>query len=283
MGRLRDKMDADLKLAGLSESTRRHYIHHVRHFVKFHRRPPEEMGEAEVRAFLLHLVQQGRAAGTLLVYRGALRFLYEVTLRRPEVMAGIPWPKQRRHMTSVLTPGEVARILDAAPSPFWRVFMVCAYATGLRRFEVLNLQAADIDAAAGLTRVTRGKGDKPRVVMLDPTLLMALRQHWRFQGLPGPWLFPARAIGSWANRPADLRKASAAFREAVAKTGIGRRVTLHGLRHAFATHLLEDGVDLHTIQRLLGHEDIATTTRYAQVRTDRIRATPSPLAKLLQR
>jgi site-specific recombinase XerD len=283
MGRLRDKMDADLKLAGLSESTRRHYIDHARHFVKFHRRPAEQMGEPEVRAFLLHLVEQKRATGTMLVYLGALRFLYGVTLGRPEVMAGIPWPKARRPEPEVLTPHEVARILDAAPSPFWKAYLVTAYATGLRRCEVLHLRAPDIDAQAGLVRVTRGKGGKPRTVMLDPGLLATLRRHWRFHALPGPWLFPQRVFGAWVDRPADERKASAAFHHAAVGANIGRRVTLHGLRHSFATHLLEGGVDLHTIQRLLGHEDIATTARYAHVRLDRIRATPSPLATLPQR
>ncbi len=283
MGRLRDKMDADLKLAGRSESTRRHYIDCARRFVKFHRRPAEEMGAAEVRGFLLHLVEQRRATGTILVYLGALRFLYSITLDRPEVMAGIPWPKARRPEPEVLTPGEVARILEAAPSPFWRAYLVTAYATGLRRCEVLNLRAPDIDAEAGLLRVTRGKGGKPRTVMLDSGLLAILRRHWRFHALPGPWLFPGRALGAWVDRPADLRRASAAFRQAAVAAKMGRRGTLHGLRHSFATHLLEGGVDLHTIQRLLGHEDIATTARYAHVRLDRIRATPSPFAALRKR
>jgi len=283
MGRLRDKMDADLVLVGHSESTRRHYLNHIRHFVTFHMRPPEEMGEAEVRAFLLHLVALGRAQGTLLVYVGALRFLYTVTLGRPEVMATVPWPKDRRCPPEILTVGEVGRVLAAAPSPFWRAYLTAAYATGLRREELVRLRACDIDGAAGLLRVQRGKGGKSRVVMLDPGLLATLRAHWRLHRLPGPWLFPARANGAWQDRPADLRKASASFRQAADAAGIERRVTLHGLRHAFATHLLEDGVDLLTIQRLLGHADVATTAVYAQVRTDRIRATKSPLANLPQR
>lgn len=283
MGRLRDKMDADLLLVGHSESTRVHYVNSVRNFVKFHKRPPEEMGEAEVRAFLLHLVALGRAPGTLLVYVGALRFLYTVTLGRPEVMATIPWPKDRRRPLEVLTVGEVVRVLAAAPSPFWRTFLTAAYGSGLRRQELACLRAEDIDSAAGLLRVQHGKGGKSRVVMLDPGLLTTLRAHWRLHRLPGPWLFPARADGAWKDRPVDLREASVAFRRAADAAGIERRVTLHGLRHAFATHLLESGVDLLTIQRLLGHADVATTAIYAQVRTDRIRATKSPLANLPRR
>jgi site-specific recombinase XerD len=152
----------------------------------------------------------------------------------------------------------------------------------MRREELARLRAGDIDSRAGLIRVQRGKGGKSRAVMLDPGLLTTLRAHWRLHRLPGPWLFPAQAHGAWRDHPVDLAVASAAFRQAADAAGIQQRVTLHGLRHAFATHLLEDGVDLLTIQRLLGHADLKTTAIYAQVRTDRIRATKSPLANLPQ-
>jgi site-specific recombinase XerD len=281
MGRLRDKMDADLKLAGRSESTRSHYIGCVALFVKFHRRPPEEMGEREVRRFLLCLAEKRKlSVGRYLQYLGALKFLYGVTLGRPEVVAGIPWPKMKRRRPDVLTRDEVARVLEAAPTLYWCAFLTTAYAAGLRRMEVAALRASDIDSRSGLIRVACGKGGKPREVMLDPTLLTTLRAHWRHHRLPGPWLFPARARKGWADHPVHLGQASEAFREALLLAGIARRVTLHGLRHAFATHLLEDGVDLYTLQQLLGHDRIETTTRYTLVRTDRIRATPSPLAKL---
>lgn len=281
MGRLRDKMSADLKLAGRSESTRAQYIRCAVLFVKFHGRGPEEMGEPEVRTFLLFLKEtQKLSVGRYLQYLGALKFLYGVTLGRPEVMSGIPWPRIRRTRLGVLTRDEVARVLDEAPSPFWHAFLTTAYASGLRRMEVAALQATDIDAKSGLLRVARGKGGKTREVMLDPGLLAVLRTHWRTQKLPGPWLFPARARRGWADHAVDLGQASGAFQSALTAAKIGRRITLHGLRHAFATHLLEDGVDLCTLQQLLGHDRMETTTLYTQVRTDRIRATPSPLAKL---
>lgn len=281
MGRLRDKMNADLMLAGLSASTRASYIDGARRFVKHFMRPPEAMGEAEVRSFLLHLaVERKVAVGTYLPYLGALKFLYGVTLGRPEVVAGIPWPKMRRRRPDVLTRPEVASVLDAASTPYWRAFFTTAYAAGLRRMEVAALRAQDLDSRSGLIRVACGKGGKAREVMLDPELLVTLRQHWREHRLPGPWLFPARARSGWADHPVHLGQASAAFHTAVLAAGIGRRVTLHGLRHAFATHLLEDGTDLYTLQQLLGHDRLETTTRYTQVRTDRIRATPSPLARL---
>jgi site-specific recombinase XerD len=281
MGRLRDKMNADLILAGRSASTRASYIDCARRFVKHFMRSPEAMGETEVRSFLLHLaVERKVAVGTYLPYLGALKFLYGVTLGRPEVVAGIPWPKMRRRRPDVLTRPEVAAVLEAAPTSFWRAFFTTAYAAGLRRMEVAALRAQDLDSRSGLIRVACGKGGKAREVMLDPDLLATLRQHWREHRLPGPWLFPARGPNGWADHPVHLGQASAAFRQALLEAGIGRRVTLHGLRHAFATHLLEDGVDLYTLQQLLGHDRLETTTRYTQVRTDRIRATPSPLRKL---
>lgn len=285
MGRLRDKMDADLELAGFAVSSRKRYLNCAENFVKHWGVSPEAMGEQEVRSFLLHLRRERRlATGTYLAYLGAITFLYRVTLRRPAVVEGLRWPKDRRSRPDVLTRDEVARVLDAAPSLYWRAFFTTSYATGLRRMEVAALRASDIDGKAGLIRAWCTKGGAAREVMLDPALLADLRHHWRHHRLPGPWLFPARkgrGEGSgWADRPVNLRRATAAFQEARLAAGICRPICLHGLRHAFATHLLEDGVDLRTLQHLLGHADITTTSIYTHVRTDHIRATPSPLAKL---
>ena len=281
MGRLRDKMDADLRLAGRSESTRRNYLDCAKLFVKHFMRPAEAMGEAEVRQFLLHLAEESKVSvGRYLQYLGALKFLYGVTLGRKDVVAGIPWPHVPRRSLDVLTRPEVAAILTAAPSAYWRAFFMTGYATGMRRMEVAALQIQDIDAAAGLIRVRCGKGGKARLVMLDPELHATLREHWRLHRLPGPWLFPGRAAWGWSGLPVALREATQTFHKTAIAAGISRRVTLHGLRHAYATHSLEDGVDLATLQQILGHEHLETTVRYTQVRTDRIRSTPSPLAKL---
>lgn len=282
MGHVRDRMEAAMKLAGLSASTRSHYIGAAKAFVKFAARPPEQLGQAEVWEFLLHQREvRNVSVGRYLVFLGALRYLFTVTLQRPDVMAGIPWPKMHRRRPEVMTRGEVARVLDAARTPFWRTYLTTAYAAGLRRMEVARLRTGDIDRHAGLIRVVAGKGDKARDVMLDPALLERLREHWRREGLTGTLLFPARnRYGGWADHPVDLRLASAAFREAADQAALTRHMTLRSLRTAFATHLLEDGVDVFTLQRLLGHEHLETTARYAVVRTDRIRATPSPLSKL---
>lgn len=281
MGHFRDRMDADLRLAGHAESTRKHYIGCARLYVKQFMRAPDKMGENEVREFLLGLRERDLSVGRYLQYLGALKFLYGTTLRRPEVTAGIPWPKMRRRRPNVMTRDEVARVLAGARTAYWRAFLTTAYGAGLRRMEVAALRAEDIDSKGGLVRVVSGKGDRPREVMLDPELLAVLREHWKVHHLAGPWLFPEREGGGWADRPVALDKASAAFRDAAAAAKLTRRgVSLRSLRTAFATHLLEDGVDVFTLQQLLGHERLETTGRYARVRTDRIRATPSPLSKL---
>lgn len=280
MGHIRDRMNADLVLAGRSESTRRKYIGYARLFVKFFRRSPEELGENHVRQFLLHLRDRNLSTGCYLQYLGAIKFLFAVTLRRPDVTDAIPWPKMKTARPPVLTRDEVARVLASAATPCWRAFLTTTYAAGLRRMEVAHLRATDIDANAGLLYVTHTKGNKPRAVMLDPELLLQLRAHWKSHALPGPCLFPARRQARWADHPVALSLASAAFQQAAEKAKLGRYMTLRSLRTAFATHCLEDGTDVFTLQQLLGHESLTTTQRYVDVRTDRIRTTPSPLSKL---
>lgn len=282
MGHVRDRMDADLRLARRAESTRAKYLRCARAFVKHFMRPPESMGETEVRRFLLHLAMERKlAVGTYVVYLAAIVFLYRVTLRRPEVVAGIPWPRMPRRRPVVMTRDEVRRAIEAAHSPYWQAFLATAYGAGLRRMEVANLRVEHIDGKEGLLRVVRGKGGKDRDVMLDSVLLGVLRRHYKRHSLPGPWLFPSRhPRGGWKDRHVHLGTASKAFATARANAKITRKVTLHGMRHAFATHLLEDGVDPYTLQKILGHDRFETTERYLDVRTDHIRATPSPLGKL---
>jgi site-specific recombinase XerD len=283
MGRLRDRMESDLRLAMRAESTRKHYIGCARLFVKFFMVSPDKLGQADVRKFLLHLIDRKLSVGRYVQYLAAIRFLFTVTLQRPEVTAGIPWPRMRHRRIDVMTRDEVARVLAAAPTPYWRTFLTTAYAAGLRRREVAMLRAENIDSRSGLIRIVgTGKGEKSREVMLDPELLVQLRLHWRSEGLPGPWLFPRRAClhDGWSLVPVALDAASTAFRKARLAAKITRPVSLRSLRSAFATHLIEDGTDVFTLQQLLGHEDLDTTRKYTQVRTDRIRATPSPLSKL---
>ncbi len=283
MGHVRDRMDADLRLVGHAESTRTRYINCAKRYVKHFMRPPAEMGEAEVRKFMLHLTEDRRlAVGTRLQYLGAIKFLYRVTLERPEEVGAIPWPRRKRRDPIVPTREEVERLLDATTSnPYWRAFFLTAYASGLRRMEVVALRAEHIDSRSGLIRVEHGKGDKARQVRLDPHLLGALRDHWRQRRLPGPWLFPTPdPRGGWRDQPISRSAATAAFRRFADAAGLRRSLSLHSLRHAYATHLLEDGVNLRKLQVLLGHRRIETTAQYTRVRTDAIRATPSLLQKL---
>lgn len=279
MGRLRDRMQSDLELAGKSEGTQDKYLTCTKAYTRFHMRPPEEMGRAEVREFLLHLIKErGVAPSTSNTYLYALRFLYDVTLQRPDVCDGIPRRRYREQPPTVPTPAEVAGILEAAPSLYYRTFFLAAYGAGMRGNEICHMRVEDIDSKLGVIRVNYPKGGRRRMAMLGPRLLSCLREYWRHYRPPGPWVFPTRAGGvRWSDRPLRRERATHVFTQTRRRAGIDRPVTLHGLRHAFATHLLEAGVDLHTIQVLLGHRQVETTARYLEVRTDLIRRTPSPL------
>lgn len=281
MSRLRDRMESDLILSGKAESTRETYIACVKTFVAHHdQQPPARLGREDVRSFLLHkLLDCGICASTYVVYLASLKFLYGVTLRRPEVTDGIPYPKARRKPPVVPTTEEVIRILEATASVYYRTLFMTAYAAGLRGDEVCHLRVEDIDSAAGVLHIRHTKGRRPRTLMLGERLLTALRAYWKAVRPRGSWVFPSR-VGKreqWPDRPVTRQRASTVFRQVRRAAGIDRPVTLHCLRHGFATHLLEAGVDLHTIQVLLGHQQIETTTRYMEVRTDLIRRTPSPL------
>jgi integrase len=248
------------------------------------------MGEAEVRAWLLHLRQERRLArSTYMVHYAALRFLYGQTLGRPEVFANIPTPAVRRPPTPrVLTRSEVRRIIDRAPSRIARAAFLTSYGAGLRISEVCNLQIGDIRSADGLLIVRSGKGGMDRTAMLSPVLLGELRAYWKEERPPGPWIFPARVVPrsaygpKWADHPASTHSVADWFRLAVRIADVHGHVTFHTLRHSFATHLLEDNVDMRTIQVLLGHSAIDTTTRYTHVRPELIRRTPSPIEALLR-
>jgi integrase len=274
-------MEADLVLAGKSARTRATYLQCAQTFAAHQQRSPAQMGREEARGFLLHLtrVRQVKPA-TYVVYWSALKFLYAVTLQRPAVMDGIPRPRVPRPPPDVFTRAEVTAVLDAAPCQYLRTLWLTAYACGLRGEEVCQLRVEDVDSRSGLLHVRHGKGDKARVVKLPDRLLEALRHYWREERPPRPWLFPARCAGRarFAERPVKRGTVSHWFTRTVQETLATRRhLTMHGLRHAYATHLLEAGVDVALIQVLLGHADAQTTQRYLRVRTDLIRRTPSPL------
>lgn len=276
MGSTHDRMQSDLRLRNLSPRTVSGHLACARRFIAFHGRPADELDESDVRAFLHHLEAQGLGAATRKAHVAALRFLYRVTLRRPEVVDAIPYPKVPKHLPEVLSQSEVEALFTHAQGPKHRAILVTTYAAGLRAGEVVTLTPADIDSGRGLLHVRRGKGCKPRYVMLAKRLLLELRQYWRLERPAGPWLFPGRAPDAHIS----IRAVQHGFDRARVAAGITREVSLHTLRHSFATHLLEAGTDLRTIQALLGHADLRTTLCYLRIRTDHIERCQSPLDRL---
>lgn len=281
MGQLREKMKADLKLRRYRAATVRAYLRCARKFVEYHWRPAEEMGEPEVRKFLLYLVNDRQAsAANQKMHVAAIKFLYGVTLDRPELAVRFPWPRMpARKLPDILERSEVERLLDAVESMKHRAILMTAYAAGMRINEACSLKTTDIDSRRGLIHIRDGKRGRDRFVMLSPRLLAFLREYWKQTRPTGPELFPGKIAGR-AVTPDAVR---AALRKAVARAGIKKHVTPHVLRHCFATHLLEGGEDIRTIQVLLGHGSIRTTARYTQVSERHIGRTQSPLDRPVNR
>jgi integrase/recombinase XerD len=272
---LRRRMVEDMTVRNLSPATQRSYLYAVAKFSRFFGKSPERLDLEDVRTYQVHLASQGIAWATLNQTVAALRFFYGVTLGRPEIPERIAYAREPRRLPVVLSADEVVRFLEAVPSLKSRTALTTAYAAGLRVSEVVALKVADIDSGRMLIRVERGKGGKDRYVMLSAQLLAILRTYWRL-AKPRHWLFPGRD----EERPIDQTVLHAACRSACEAAGLTKHVTVHTLRHSFATHLLESGADIRIIQVLLGHTNISTTARYAQVATSTIQGTASPLDRL---
>jgi integrase/recombinase XerD len=272
---LRRRMVEDMTVRNLSPATQRSYLYAVAKFSRFFGKSPERLELEDVRTYQVHLASQGIAWATLNQTVAALRFFYGVTLGRPEIPERIAYAREPRRLPVVLSADEVVRFLEAVPSLKSRTALTTAYAAGLRVSEVVALKVADIDSERMLIRVEQGKGGKDRCVMLSAQLLAILRTYWRL-AKPRHWLFPGRD----EERPIDQTVLHAACRSACEAAGLTKHVTVHTLRHSFATHLLESGADIRIIQVLLGHTNISTTARYAQVATSTIQGTASPLDRL---
>lgn len=272
---LRRRMIEDMTVRNLSPATQRCYVHAVAKFSRYFGRSPERLGLEDVRAFQVHLVSTGISWAALNQTVCALRFFYGVTLDHGEIPERIPYAREPRKLPVVLSADEVVRFLEAVPSLKTRTALTTAYAAGLRVSEVVGLRIGDVDSARMVIRVEHGKGGKDRYVMLSVQLLAILRSYWRL-ARPEHWLFPGRE----ADKPIDVQVLHAACRSACAAAGLDKRVTVHTLRHSFATHLLENGTDIRIIQVLLGHANLSTTARYAQVSNGLIRRTQSPLDRL---
>jgi integrase/recombinase XerD len=273
---LRRRMIDDMGLRNLAPKTIEVYTQRVAAFARHFKRSPEALGPDEVRAYLLHLVQERHVSWSYYNQTvAALRFLYEVTLERQGVMQRIRCPKVPKKLPVVLSQDEVTRVLSAVGSLKHRALLMTAYAAGLRVSEVASLRIEDIDSKRMVIRVRQGKGRKDRYVMLSPRLLAILREYWKATR-PAEWLFPGDIPGRPLTEASVQRVCVRAGRDA----GLDKHVTVHTLRHSFATHLLEAGTDIRTIQVLLGHRNLKTTAIYTHVSPAAVEATHSPLDRL---
>ncbi len=278
---LRQRMLEDMAMRGLREKTQHDYIHFVRSFAAFLKRSPDTATAEDIRRFQVHQVDSGVQPPTINCSVSALRFLFTVTLDRPDLSRRFVLARQPRKLPNVLSVEEVGLLLEAAPGTKYKAALGTAYGAGLRVSEVAALKVDDIDSTRMLIRIEQGKGRKDRNAMLSPQLLALLRLWWR-EGkrrnvlLPHGWLFPGRNC----LEPVSTRQLNRAVHEAAEVAGIKKRVTPHTLRHSFATHLLEQDVDIRVIQVLLGHSKLDTTALYARVATKTIRAVTSPIEHL---
>jgi site-specific recombinase XerD len=273
MGALYRRMEEDLKLKNYAPGTRQQYLACAKRFVAYHMRSPEEMGEREIRDFLLGLSFEHASAESLKMHVAALKFLYGTTLRRPEEIVALPWPKVPHRLPEILSGTEVDALLGAVEPLLHRAVVMTAYGTGLRIREACSLRVDDIDSKRKLIHVREGKRGRDRYVMLPDRLRDFLRLYWRQVRPSGPYLFP----GAKPGRPITPSAVRDALAKGIRKAGIKKRVTMHGLRHSFATHLLEGGTDIRVIQTLLGHASIRSTMRYTRVTTKHVGRVGSPL------
>jgi site-specific recombinase XerD len=268
-------MREDMRIRHLSPHTQRAYLAAITRFAKHFGRSPAELGLEDIRTYQLHLVSCGVGHSTFTIAVSALRFLYTVTLRKDWRVDQIPHARRPQRLPIILSPTEVAQLLEAAPTLKYRTALTIVYAAGLRISEVIALKVRDIDSQRMVIRVAQGKGRKDRYVMLSPKLLPLLRKYWK-AARPTDWLFPSKIPGQPLN-VASLQRACAEARQ---RSRLTKPVTVHTLRHSFATHLLESGTNVRAIQLLLGHRSLATTARYTQVSPQVFSALPSPFDRL---
>ena len=275
---LRHRMIEDMSLRNLAPRTQEHYIRSCKKLAAFLRRSPDTATAEDIRLFQLHLAEQGVSICSRNRTMTGVAFLFRVTLRHPEIADQIEYIAEPQKIPVVLSPEEVRRLLDAAPSFKCRLLLSLAYGCGLRASEVVSLKVSDIDSAQMVIRIEQAKGRKDRYVMLSPELLEMLRQWWK-AARPQGWLFPGRP----AVNPLTTRQLNRLFHLAAKAAETKKGATLHSLRHSFATHLLESKLDIRMIQALLGHKRLDTTAHYTRVATDLISKVVSPLDQLVKK
>ena len=272
---LRRRMIEDMTVRNFVEKTRNDYIRQVKTFAAFLGRSPDTATAEELRLYQRHLTEGGVRPPTINSAVSALRFFFSVTVDRPAVTKPLTFVAEPRKIPVVLSPKEVARVLEAASGPKYKAALSAAYGAGLRVSEVVALKVSDVDSRRMLLRIEQGKGRRDRFAMLSPQLLELLRDWWRIAH-PRIWLFP----GQNPLNPLTPRQFNRAVHAAAHRAGIAKRVTPHTLRHSFATHLLEQNIDIRVIQVLLGHAKLETTALYTRVAPNTIRMVMSPLDRL---
>lgn len=273
---LRRRMVEDMVFRNMAPSTQQVYTYAVANFARYHAKSPDKLGLDDVRTYRLHLLSRGLKAKSINPIVGGLRFFYATTLGKRDIAEQIPFARVEETLPAVLSRDQVMELLRAEPDLKMRTIYITIYATGLRISEVVKLTAADINSRRMVVQVRDGKGAKDRFIMLSEQLLGILRHYWPKRGASGNLLFPGEKPGE----PITPRTVQRAFHEAATRAGLVGRITPHTLRHSFATHLLEMGVDIRVIQQLLGHRNINSTARYTQVAINTIRKIQSPLELL---
>ena len=281
MTHLRKMMLEELQRRNYSEITTRKYLQYVTAFARHFGKSPDQLGPNELRSYQAYLLQERKVTpGTAVNCVAALRFFFIKTLKRHQFREFLPYPKDRRRLPTVLSPEEVSRLINAAGTLFRRTLLMTLYGTGMRRSELAHLKVGDIDSQRMIIRVVAGKGGKDRDLPLSPTLLETLREYWRWRK-PKLYMFPTRTRGLPMEEPISDKTVWIACSEAARRAGINKRVTPHTLRHSWATHLLEAGTDLRTIQVLLGHGDLETTAQYLHLSRRHLQAVSNPLDGLI--
>ena len=282
MTHLRKIMLEELQRRHYSEATTRYYIRHVERFARYFHCAPDRLSPRHIREYQAQLFStQKLSPGAVTNHLCALRFFYIQTLKKRWSISDTPYPKKTHHLPTILSQDEVAQLINAAPTPFYHTILMTLYATGVRNAELTRLKVSDIDSQRMVIHIQGGKGRKDRDVMLSPVLLEELRAHWRrLRKKSSGWLFPGNPWHS-GDQPIDTKTPRHACQYAARRAGIKKKVYPHVLRHCFATHLLEAGADLHTIQILLGHHDLKETAVYLHLSQRHLHATASPLDALV--
>ena len=277
MTRLRKMMLEELQRRNYSAITTRNYLRVVTEFAKYFGKPPDRLGLNELRTYQAYLLRERKLTpGTVVNQVAALRFFFVKTLKRYQFRDFLPYPQDRRRLPTVLSREEVSHLINAAGNLFRRTLLMTLYGTGMRRAELAHLKVSDIDSQRMIIRVVAGKGGKDRDLPLSPALLETLREYWRWRK-PKLSLFPTRTLGRRLDQPISDKTVWIACSEAARRAGISKRVTPHTLRHSWATHLLEAGTDLRTIQVLLGHGDLETTAQYLHLSQRHLQTVVNPL------